>query len=64
MRLADIGNHRHLRLCDIGKTADFSEVVHPHFQHGNIIAVIQLQYTFGQTDFIIEIFRCGIDTIF
>ena len=33
---ADVGNQRNVRLCDLRQIFHFAEVVHAHFEHGNL----------------------------
>ena len=59
MRNADIRDQRDIRPHQIGKTLDFTEVVHPHFKDCHLGVRREFQNAQRQTETVVEIFHAA-----
>ena len=54
----DIGNQRAVRARNRRKMADFTKMVHTHFQHGNLVLAIEPKHRQRQSNVVVIIALC------
>ena len=55
MGVSDVGDHAHVGPDDVGQVIDFTQLVHAHLHHAQVIAPVQAQQGQRQPHIIIEV---------